>query len=64
MSNLCLSFISKKNLGGKKEIRHMLVSNIVSSKTLHEKNFLVKTHERKEYNVKHSTGSIIQEVFP
>jgi hypothetical protein len=42
----------------------MLVSNIVSSKTLHEKNLLVKTHERKEYNVKHSTGSIIQEVSP
>jgi hypothetical protein len=49
---------------GKKEIRHMLVSNIVSSKTSHEKTFWKKTHERKEYNVKHSTGSIIQEVSP
>jgi hypothetical protein len=42
----------------------MLVLDIVSSKTLHEKNLLVKTHKRKEYNVKHSTVSIIQEVSP
>jgi hypothetical protein len=57
-------FYLKKTSVGKKEIRHMLVSNIVSSKTSHVKNLLVKTHERKEYNVKHSTGSIIQEVSP
>jgi len=35
---ICLDFISKKNpCGEKHEIRHMLVLNIVSLKTLNEK---------------------------
>jgi hypothetical protein len=61
-SNPCLDFIFRKPQWGKHEISHTLALIIVSLKTLYEKNLMVKTHKRKEYNVKRLTSSIIQRV--
>ncbi|CAN6202625.1 unnamed protein product [Urochloa humidicola] len=50
-NNPCLVISPEKHRWGKHEIWHVLALNIVSLKTLHEKNLMGKTHKRKERNV-------------